>query len=805
MIRRDQVLGALCAAVAVLMSGAAHAAVTVTTPQTYQTVEGIGAMSSLPTLYQKAGIFYQTRPISYEYDRFCIDLGASAVRFGFDGNCNPSSGVFDWSVLSPTVSAMKEYAKRGTTRFLISVWSPPGWMKSNGQAINGGSLLSANNDAFATLLADYCKHLKDSVGIEPYALSIQNEPAFAEPYESCVYNDASLTQLVNLTAPKLTTLGLGTKLVGPEDVTSNGGLNWSNMRSCSNLWAYAGHNNCTWSAAASYVSGSGRNLWMTEWDISPAAGGVATDFMTYGNGLMGALTNAFNWWTWFSYENNLGGYGADPANNIDTLYVPDKRYYATKHFSRFVRPGAVRIGCTVNDANVTAVAFRNPGDTFAIVMINGGGSTVPENITGSGLPSSWHVYQTTASANCAYVGTSTGTGVSLAANSITSMISGNQIPTIGTDTIPYRVAQPTPDAAPGQLNVRGDDVLDLWLNGVKIANVTAGIIKRQVAVKALPDTNIIACRVINQAWGGGLLAGMFLPSMADTLKTDGTWKMVYKNPTTDPNWINLGYDDSKWGYAKDIGPVTIWPGFASWGSDAVNLYAQNAHWILGASHTYFRKVITMGAQAGSGVYVRGNNFTYKIYVDGNLLKQGAEFSSCTGGCFTVPTSTAAISMSAGSTHCISFDITDASSDGNGVLMKAGYTRSGAAGVPMDTTWWCSDSAWAGWNTVAYTDTTNWSHPDTIAAYDAGGGVGKFIYPGHFYFRKKFTSGQATQMLAEIQKLMQRDRVVAVTYYTLQGREFTGDARKLRLSRNMLIRRTVYHSGRIEEARLLRVR
>jgi hypothetical protein len=460
----------------------------------------------------------------------------------------------------------------------------------------------------------------------------------------------------------------------------------------------------------------------------------------------------------------------------------------------------VRVGSSVSDANVTAVAYKNPDNSFAVVMINAGGATVSESVTGAGLPSSWNVYQTTASANCVSLGTSNGAGVSLPANSITSMISGGPIPDIGADTIPYRVAAPVPDMTVGKLNVKGDDNVDVWLNGIQISNVDAGTVKRMVAVHQ--GNNIIACRVINLAWGGGLLGSMMLPG-GDTLHTDGTWKVTYKNPTADPSWVQYAYDDSKWGQAKDIGPANLWPGFAGWGGTAVDMFYQGAHWILGATHTYFRKNITVTTATSGNVYVRGNNFTYRIYIDGSLAKQGSEFGSCTGGCFTAPTSTTPYSFAANSTHCIAYDITDASSDGNGVLMKAGYTH--PQGVPMDTTWLCSDTAPTGWNTAAFADTASWSHPDTISAYDAGGGVGKFVYPGHFYFRKQFTSQGGTQALVDLVKLLLHDRVVSVKYFTLQGREFRGDVRRLAASaKTMLIKRTVYRGGRIEDARLLQV-
>ena len=65
-------------------------------------------------------------------------------------------------------------------------------------------------------IADYCLAVKDSVGVEPYALSMQNEPAFSEPYESCVYYAEELNELITLIGPKLQERGLTTRLFGSE-------------------------------------------------------------------------------------------------------------------------------------------------------------------------------------------------------------------------------------------------------------------------------------------------------------------------------------------------------------------------------------------------------------------------------------------------------------------------------------------------------------------------------------------------------------------------------------------------------------
>lgn len=48
-------------------------------------------------------------------------------------------------------------------------------------------------------------------------------------------------------------------------------------------------------------------------------------------------------------------------------------YYALGHFSKFIRPGSVRIETTFlhRTANVHAIAFKRPDNVIAVIFYNG--------------------------------------------------------------------------------------------------------------------------------------------------------------------------------------------------------------------------------------------------------------------------------------------------------------------------------------------------------------------------------------------------------------------------------------------------
>ena len=80
------------------------------------------------------------------------------------------------------------------------------------------------------------------------------------------------------------------------------------------------------------------------------------------------------WWLYNPYnETNEGLIGYPENRNAIT-----KRFYALGNFSRFVRPGWTRIDVSgVIDAHTFATAYQGPAGSFAIVVINDSGGSLP--------------------------------------------------------------------------------------------------------------------------------------------------------------------------------------------------------------------------------------------------------------------------------------------------------------------------------------------------------------------------------------------------------------------------------------------
>ena len=84
------------------------------------------------------------------------------------------------------------------------------------------------------------------------------------------------------------------------------------------------------------------------------------------------------------------------------------KYFAAKQFYRYVRPGAVRVESESTNPDVRTSAFRHRGDgTLTMVLINRGNAvqTMQVAIDGKNQPTTYQIFQSSETEECAPVGT----------------------------------------------------------------------------------------------------------------------------------------------------------------------------------------------------------------------------------------------------------------------------------------------------------------------------------------------------------------------------------------------------------------
>ncbi|MEO6086540.1 MAG: glycoside hydrolase family 30 beta sandwich domain-containing protein [Umezawaea sp.] len=276
----------------------------------------------------------------------------------------------------------------GVTTFYNDAWSAPGFMKTNGSEADGGMLCgtpgaTCSSGDWRRAYADYlAQHTKNwaSAGLAPAYLGISNEPSYTTGYSSMLVNPAQATDIVKFVGPALTAAGLPTKVACcdtlgwnllPSYVTAFG----ADSTARANLGAYTSHGYSN--GPASTINTGGKPVWQTEWSIGRSTWNNAWDDNSESSGfawaqhlhdgMAGANLNAFLYW--WGVSNTTTSNGSLIRLSGTTLTVA-KRYYAFVNYSRFIRPGAVRVGATTGDGGLKVSAYRNPDGSMAVVVLN---------------------------------------------------------------------------------------------------------------------------------------------------------------------------------------------------------------------------------------------------------------------------------------------------------------------------------------------------------------------------------------------------------------------------------------------------
>jgi O-glycosyl hydrolase len=441
--------------------GVANPNVTVDRNTQYQTIDGFGFFGAQDDWWGAAGDLW-----SDDWGTMVInDLGLTIWRSEYYSE-EPNQDA-NWAKQKPVVSGFKRIAdaNRVPLKFVLTVWSPPSSMKCTVASVqagttpctphpdglkNGGTLDPSKYTAYGQWLAQGIKNYADA-GVDLYAISPQNEPMFVESYNSCVYDvDAtklnSYAKMVAAVGPVVKQAYPNVKLFGTENMLELEGQQWfySAMMTTAgwnaiDVLAYHGYQDGVAPTAGSqlatywsYVRSNwdaphGKTAWMTEtsgytdgWTDTNGARALA--FAIY-SALAYGQAAAWIWWQ----GSELGGAPGQYTLMGGTQYL-GKRYYVSKNFYRFIRPGARMLKVTSNDASLFVVAFAHPtSGAFTVVAINTATSDKTLALGGSGVPSTFTAYRTSASENCVTVGTVTNGSITLKADSVTTLVNGSVI------------------------------------------------------------------------------------------------------------------------------------------------------------------------------------------------------------------------------------------------------------------------------------------------------------------------------------------------------------------------------------------
>lgn len=317
-------------------------------------------------------------------------LGLSVLRIYVDDNKN------NWYKELPTA---KKAIEHGAIVF-ATPWNPPSDMTEtfnrNGDT-KAKRLRYDKYAAYAQHLNDFVSYMKNN-GVNLYAISIQNEPDYGK--EWTWWTPQEVLKFMKENAGTI-----NCKVMSPESFSYQKNMYnpiLNDSQALANMDILGTHTYGTKVSDFAYPlfkqKGAGKELWMTEVYV-PNSDANSADRWPEALDVAEHINNAmvegdFQSYVWWYIRRSYGFIKED--GNVS------KRGYMMAHFSKFVRPGYVRVDATKNPTTNVYVSAYKGNNKVVIVAINKGTSEVKQsfNVSNSKV-SSVSSWQTTATANLA--------------------------------------------------------------------------------------------------------------------------------------------------------------------------------------------------------------------------------------------------------------------------------------------------------------------------------------------------------------------------------------------------------------------
>ncbi|WP_342423361.1 carbohydrate-binding protein [Paenibacillus sp. FSL E2-0178] len=313
-------------------------------------------------------------------------LGFTVLRIYVDDNRN------NWYKELDTAKAA---IAKGAIVF-ASPWNPPSDMTETFNHDGDTSAKRLRYDKYAA----YAQHLNDFVtymknnGVELYAISVQNEPDYAHTWTW--WTPAEMLKFMKENAGSI-----NCRVIAPESFSYLKNMSdpiLNDSQALANMDILGTHTYGTSFNNFSYPlfkqKGAGKELWMTEVYYPNSNNNSANlwpEALEVAYHMHNAMTEAdFQAYVWWYIRRQYG-----PMNEDGTI---SKRGDSMAQFSKFIRPGYVRVDATKNpNTNVYISAYK--GDNKAVIVaINKGTSAVSQSfVLQNGTASSASTWITDAS------------------------------------------------------------------------------------------------------------------------------------------------------------------------------------------------------------------------------------------------------------------------------------------------------------------------------------------------------------------------------------------------------------------------
>lgn len=310
--------------------------------------------------------------------------------------------AFDFSDTERYILPLLEAAQKTAgkpLKLMLSPWSPPEFMKTNGSRKEGGSLKKEYYPLWAKCICRYIMEFKKR-GYEVERISVQNEPKAVQTWDSCVYSAAQEKEfLSDYLYPAMKEAGLeqveifiwdhnkervferACELMDEETEKMISGVAFH--------WYSGDHFEALDMVRQQFPE---KKLILSESCLEynkfdPSAETVNAGRLAHD--MIGNLNHGLNaFYDWNILLNKEGG--PNHVNNFcDAPFLFDEAdkmlirrrsadYYW--HFAHFIKPGAVRVGHSRYTADIDVTAWKNTDGRVVLVLLNRSREELPVHL-----------------------------------------------------------------------------------------------------------------------------------------------------------------------------------------------------------------------------------------------------------------------------------------------------------------------------------------------------------------------------------------------------------------------------------------
>ena len=382
--------------------------VNITPMNTHQSIDGFGAGIKRRT----EDLYNLEDDLRNQIEAYCFqDLEVNMIRFFVYHDLEPSNDNNDPYVLDDSQLDWTRYdsdPNQSRTRYVAEALqnafslsnngfdhvigncnSAPGWLKTNGQHNNGGTLISGGESEYSEFLIAFLQGMKSRYNIDVTAISPTNEPDYEVSYESMNTSPSELSSIILNLNGRLTSAELDhVKIISPEcfrvensNNNSNSTTNYINSMFtnpsveaavdvvATHTYADAQHN-ANWNSLK--LAAQNKPVWVTESANLNSTDQSMTDAANYIKWMLrgfneGGMT-AYMMHLFYE-EADAGGYSSLVAWDENGTIILPKRYHAFKHFSNLIKKGYRVIDSQTIEGDIMVGSFISPDQTKIILQL----------------------------------------------------------------------------------------------------------------------------------------------------------------------------------------------------------------------------------------------------------------------------------------------------------------------------------------------------------------------------------------------------------------------------------------------------